>query len=174
MRHCYNILCFAIAATVQSPTVRADAPLAPPARQELCSPSGSYCVVLNPGSSAQAFHVFPDGRREFVWSVPGWHRYPLVLDDGEHFISDCQSLLVPDSPSVDPEYVLLTVYYRGNVTTQVRLREVLANIHSLQPTSSHVTWGRCAGVTPMGELILKTVEKRMLFLNINTGELVWR
>jgi hypothetical protein len=146
--------------------LEADSPLRPPAKFTVCSPNHAFCAVADP--AAGSVSVLARGASFPVWSLKGWHRQIFLADDGDHLVIGPEGLdLLPlETRPGDP---LLVFMKRTAVVRVVPVGELFARVSSLPRTASHYAWGRIAGISARGQLVVQLVNGRRLAYNVFTG-----
>ncbi len=146
----------------------ADSPLPPPARSTVCSPSKMYCVDFVPNQGGVAFQIEKDGKRRELWRVSDWQRIAYVSDDGTHLAACYGGVnLIPQDYS--PELVMVSIFEKGKLTHEIRLKDIISKFAALQKTVSHYDWGSCDGLSPNGMLRVNTIENNALSIDLTTG-----
>lgn len=149
-----------------------DAPLRPPTPIIVCSNSGAFCLLSDPKSGAQAYRVRPDGSRQPLWSIPGWHRIVFLADDGRHAVTGYDGVLLPLNYSADVS--LLTFWRDGSRIRAVPLSGLVKDLRKLQRTASHYRWGSYVGFNASGNFVVSTVERDSVAFDVTTGKEVGR
>lgn len=119
----------------------ADAPLPPPGPVTTKSANGQFMVSSIPEKGTTVIEM-KTGR--VLWSTPGWHRWPIVSDDGEFLLVNYGSLLPLDFKA---DEVVLTVWRKGIKHRVVRLKELVPDKSKLARTASHYFWGEVVGIS---------------------------
>jgi hypothetical protein len=163
---------FLVVAAVAGPAAsRADAPLQPPHRYTLCSPSKRFCVTSDP--AAGTFAHAPGKPDEPLWSIPRWFRVVYLADDPEVLVTGYDGVnLVPRRSPGTVE--LLTFWHRGKAVRAYRLDELVTDLRRLQKTASHYNWGRYLGFDSDGNFRLTTVEGFTLIFDPRQAKLIRR
>lgn len=172
-----NVVRVVLASALMYPVImvqmaRADAPLPPPMKHELCSSSGRFCAVSDPATmETTIYSLAPDGSRQEHWVMPGWFRVLYVADDGEHVVTGYNGVnLLPID--YDPEEVLVSFYDRGRLLRSLTLRALVPDLSKLQRTISHVYWGHYLGFDADGYFVVELVDGRTMRFDVTTGEVI--
>ena len=150
---------------------RADAPLPPPERSTLCSPSRLFCVTTDPSEGTWAHHPGRGLRTEALWSVPRWFRRLWLADDPELLVTgyDGGELVPLRSPGATE---VLTFWRHGRPLRVWRLAELIDDLGRLDRTASHYRWGGYLGFDAEGRFRVRTVEGQELVFDPATGTIV--
>jgi hypothetical protein len=125
------------------PAIRADAPLPPPQRYEVQSPSRKYVATLDPKTGVE---VRASNSAAVLWRSKVWSRVAFLLDDGEHFVTGYSGMnLIPLDYSKD--LVLLSFWKRDQKIRDVTVSELFPDTRVLRRTASHYHWGSITGLT---------------------------
>jgi hypothetical protein len=147
----------------------ADAPMPPPALVITCSLSRSVCAESDPASRITRVVRQSDGA--LLWSIPGWHRWLLVSDDGRS-MAICNDLmnLVPRNADMSRE--VMHFYSQGIPVHTLRLADLLEDLSQLQRTASHLAWAESISVNSADQLVLRLVTGKTVMFSMNTGQRV--
>ena len=129
------LLCLAVLALLGStlPSL-ADAPLPPPSVVEVSSPDGSFRAVADP--KKEQVVVFRHSDTAPIWSLPGWHRWFFLANDGDHLILGPDGLnLLP--LQVDGSQPLIVFMRRTEKVRVVTVGEIFPGLRGLQQTAAH-------------------------------------
>ncbi len=109
------------------------------------------------------------GRTTWLWSmdgafVPGW-----LSNDGEHFVAGYEgvNLLLAN---FQRDQVMLSFYRRGQLISQVRLNQLIADFSKLQSAGPNYRWANYVEMNACRYLALETVEGRKLLFDVKTGK----
>jgi hypothetical protein len=145
----------------------ADAPLRPPSPITVCSSSGRYCLLSDPRDGTRAYRVRPNGTREPLWSIPGWHRFAFLADDGRHAVTGYDGPLLPLNFS--PDVPVFKFWRDGSSVRIVSLSALVRDLGKLKRTASHYTWGNFVGFNAAGRFVVATVERPSVAFDVETG-----
>jgi hypothetical protein len=148
---------------VSSVNVWADAPPRPPARHEARSPDNRIAAISDPLTGTKIVEV-ATGKE--LWSMPGWHRWLVVSNDGKHLATGSYGLVPREIP---PYLVLIRFWNQGKVLKAVSLQNLFPDKSVLKQTVSHYYWGSVEGLNDRNELLVATVDGRKLRFNMATG-----
>jgi hypothetical protein len=156
---------------VWATTARADEPLPLPERHEVCTSGRRFCAESDPKSAVTSVFATADRRRP-LWTIPGWHRYLWISEDGQTLVTGYPggNLLSRD---YQPGDALVTFHRHGPALRQVVVRtvtvaELIADRSKLRRTASHYLWGDLIGWE--GErFCVKTVEREVC-IDSRTGD----
>jgi hypothetical protein len=147
----------------------ADQPLGPPSVKTTCSNSGAYCALAD--SARNTTQLFDKRSAKQLWSIPGWHRWVFVADDGRSMAVgyDGMNLLPMDVRMNEP---VLRFYHQGKLTRTLKLSYFYANQKAMTQTVSHWAWVRTIAEEAPGELDVALVDGRHLRFNMRTGDAI--
>ena len=156
----------------------ADTPLSPPSPRIECSPNGTVCIEMKPGSDGRVYRKSASGEQTRLWVMPGWHRAAFVSDDGRHLVK-CYSGLNLVPVNYDPDMSLVEVWRQGALTHRLSLRTVVGDLSAVPRTSSHYAWGSCRGFESETRFVLAVdtydadgdLIWRKLVLDVSSGQL---
>jgi len=149
-------------------SVRADSPLPPASLTEVSSPDGSFRAVADP--TTDRVSVFKRGTTEPVWSLPGWHRWVFVANDGDHLVIGPDSLnLLP--VGVREDAPLLVFMHRTRRVHAVTVGQLFPGLRGLRPTASHLAWGSVVGISQANRLMIELVDGRHLEFDVSDGRI---
>lgn len=150
-------------------TVLADTPLPSPERLEVCSANKIVCAVSDPvanetvASSAKS--------REVLWTLPGWHRWLFVSDDGMSVVVGYSGMnLVP--VEVTLEEPVLFFYRRGKLIRSTRLGDLYKHISQLPRTASHLAWANGGEFNDSNQFVVTLAYGRRVAFSPDTGQVV--
>jgi hypothetical protein len=145
----------------------ADAPLASPEKHTVCSPAGSICATSDPASRQTV--VVAQHRKKTLWTLPGWHRWLFVSDDGESVIVGYAGVnLVPVDVSLnEPVFIF---YHRGKRVRTVTLGELYQRKEQMRPTASHYAWTQGASLNKANQLVVTLVNGKTVAFAAKTGK----
>ncbi|UWX03895.1 hypothetical protein H1235_15710 [Pseudoxanthomonas sp. NC8] len=146
---------------------RADEPLPPPARTTTCSPSGNFCAVSDPVQNITL--LSRSGSDRILWSIPGWHRWLFLSDDGESFVVGYSGMnLVPmDVTLAEP---VLFFYNRGRLVRTVKLGELYPDRSQLLRTASHYAWADIRGFNKVNQLVVDLADGKRVAFSAKAGQ----
>ena len=164
MRYCSVIL---LALCAIGCNARADTPLSPPEKFTVCSPTGNVCATSDPGSNSTV--VSTQRPKKILWTIPGWHRWLLVSDDGESVIVGYAGVnLVPVDVSLnEPVFIF---YHRGKRVRTVTLGELYQRKEQMRPTASHYAWTQGASLNKANQLVVTLVNGKTVAFAAKTGK----
>lgn len=147
--------------------VFADEPLRPPHLHIQCSPSGAFCASSDPAKDTTSLVSVATG--QVLWSIPGWHRWLFVSDDGESVVigHDGMNLVPLDVSLAEP---VLFFYNRGHLMHTVRLGDLYQSKAQLQRTVSHFAWAHDPGFNGSNQLIVHLVDGKQIAFDSRTGQ----
>ncbi len=147
----------------------ADEPLPPPNRHTACSPSLKFCASSDPATATTTQHA--KGSSKALWTIPAWHRWLLVSDDGESLVAgyDGMNLAQVDVTLKEP---MFTFYHRGRLVRRVTLGELYRHKSQLQRTVSHLAWMRVAAFNGANQFVVELVDERKIAFDPRTGRQV--
>jgi hypothetical protein len=145
----------------------ADEPLPQPSEVIACSASGDFCATSNPLQKVTS--VRHKGAEDVLWTLPGWHRWLFVSNDGESVVVGYDGMnLVPQNSTLDVP--VLFFYHHGRLVRTVKLSDLYQRKSQLNKTASHFAWVRQASLNASGRLILELVDGRKAAFAAETGE----
>ena len=144
----------------------ADEPLPAPETKVVCSASGKFCVTSD--LDAQATFLRVKSTRKLLWSVPGWHRWIFVSDDGQTIAIgyDGMNLVPRDVTLSEP---IIYVYNNGRLVRTVVLGDFFKSVSELTPTVSHYAWGSIQGFNRSNQLVVALVNGTYAAFSARTG-----
>jgi hypothetical protein len=145
----------------------AGALLRPPSPITVCSSSGRYCLLSDPKAGTRAYRVRPNGTRDPLWSIPGWHRFAFLADDGRHAVTGYDGPLLPLNFS--PDVPVFRFWRDGSSVRIVSLSSLVRDLGKLKRTASHYTWGNFVGFNAAGRFVVATVERPSVAFDVETG-----
>jgi hypothetical protein len=147
--------------------VYADSPLRPPSDFRICDHFTNYCAHLSTTEGTTVYRITGKFQSEELYSVEGWHRDAHLSPDGRYFVAGFDGLnLVPQD--VSPEQIMVSIFDRGKLVHEVRLKQLFNSLDSLRRTISHLEWGWIGGVTT-DAVILETTEGDA-YIKLETGK----
>jgi hypothetical protein len=147
-------------------TARGDAPLPPPSKITVTSPSGRIRAVSDPKAGTR---VEDANSHKLLWSLPDWHRALFVADDGKHLVTEYDGLnLIPTDFSDD--LVLFTFWREGSKLREIRVRDFVPDHRILRQTASHYYWGIVYGIDAQGLLKVERADGKIFFFDVTTGK----
>lgn len=165
MRHCVAPLILFLA--LGGPA-SADEPLRPPHLHTECSASGTFCATSDPAKEATLVASISG---EVLWSIPGWHRWLFIANDGESVVIGYDGMnLVPVDVSLDEP--VLFFYNRGELMRTVRLGDLYQSKTQLRRTVFHFAWAHIHGFNGSGQLIVELVNGKEVAFSAKTGKRV--
>ncbi len=162
-----NLLLFALVVTFST---LADMPPPPPSDLEVWSENEKYVATLKyEENKTSIFRVSPDGSREKMWEMDGWFRWTQLSNDGEYLAIPYRGAnLIP--VDYDKEEIMLTLVQRGQITTTIRLVDLIEKFSNLRRTVSHYSWGSYVGFNEENEFVIDTVENNRFLVPPKDGE----
>ncbi len=144
-------------------TALADAPLQPAERKVNCSPNGNFCATSDPLEKVTVIKG-----DSVSWTVPGWHRWLFVSDDGESVVIGYEGMnLVPIDVSLEEKVIFF--YHRSNFLRAVKLRDLYLDKSQLKQTASHLAWGSIAGFNHANQLVVELVTGSKVAFSAKSG-----
>jgi hypothetical protein len=145
----------------------ADEPLPAPETKVVCSASGKFCVTSDFDAQATFLRSKPTGK--LLWSVPGWHRWIFVSDDGQTIAIgyDGMNLVPRDVTLSEP---IIYIYNNGKLVRTVVLGDFFKCISELTPTVSHYAWGNIQGFNRSNQLVVALVDGTYAAFSAHTGK----
>jgi hypothetical protein len=142
---------------VLSASAYADEPLRPPTFQRFSSPNREVVAYATPGADTR---VVNSASGEVLWRIPRWTRLLYLSNDGAHAAEVYSGLnLIPLDSTLD--FVLVTLWTRGEKSGEVTLRELVASMSVVPRTVSHLYWGRVNGFADNNELIVERFDGKV-------------
>lgn len=115
----------------------ADTPLTLPQAQTACSPSRRICARTDPAAGTTIARN--EETHELLWSIPGWHRWVLIADDGKTaVIGYAGRNLVPLDVSLSEP--VLEFYSAGKLVHAVTLGELYRRREDMSRGTSRYAW----------------------------------
>jgi hypothetical protein len=145
----------------------ADAPLPPRKTKVVCSASEKFCVTSD--LEAQSTFLWEKSTGKRLWSVPGWHRWVFVSDDGQSIAIgyNGMNLLARNVTLSEP---IIYLYNDGQLVRTVILGEFFKSISELRPTVSHYAWGSILGFNRANQLVVTLVSGTDVAFSALSGE----
>lgn len=129
--------CLALMALLIAAPALADAPLPAPETVTVCSSNGLACATSDPVAGVTS--VPSPTSMQKPWTIPGWHRWLFVTDDGVSLVVGHSGMnLVP--ADVSRSEPVLLFYNREVLSRAVTLGDLYAETSGLQRTVSHFVW----------------------------------
>lgn len=146
------------------PKLSADTPLPPPEFVRQASMDFKFAAESDPKTNETIVRDNYRERGKILWKFPRWFRRFQVSYDGDVIVAETNYLnLLPPEIAQD-DYVLLTFIVRGKVTREITLKQLLGSRSTLQPTASHLMWGRgLYGIDKNGFVFVDTVAGYFIF-----------
>jgi hypothetical protein len=145
--------------------VFADEPLGPPSKFTAESPNGSIVAVADPAVGSVSIRSARSDQE--LWSIPGWHRWVFVADDGLHAVIGYDGMnLIPVDFS--DSLVLFTFWSEGRKVREVTLREFVPSRSILKRTVSHYYWGGIERIDH-GELLVQRADEKVFRFRLTDG-----
>jgi hypothetical protein len=162
MKYCLAILLlFSIAGHS-----RADAPLPAPEILTFCSANKQFCAVSDPVK--RITRVSSKRFDKTLWSIPGWHRWVILSNDGESMVIAHSGInLVPSDVTLREP--VLRFYSRGQLVRAVTLGDLYKTKSELVPTVSHFAWVRAVGFNKANQLVVELVSGKKVAFAARTG-----
>lgn len=104
------------------------------------------------------------------WTIPGWHRWIFVSNDGVSVAvgHDGMNLLPLDVTLREP---VLRFYRRGVLMRTVTLGDLYSRKSQLQRTESHLAWCEgTSGVNRADQLVIDLVNGKRVAYGLGTGQ----
>ena len=148
--------------------VHADSPLPSPEVLTVCSLTKQFCAVSDPTSNTT--HVYSQFSQKTLWSIPGWHRWLFVSNDGASVVVGYEgmNLVAEDVELTQP---VLFFYFRGELVRTVTLRDLYQRKSQLLHTVSHYAWVNSIGYNKANQLVVELVDGKRLAFTANNGQL---
>ena len=146
---------------------RADTPLPPPAVKVSTSSGGTVRAVSDPRTNTTRIEVIATGK--LLWTLPGWHRWVRVSDDGRHAVTEYGNLIPVDH---DAGMVLITLWREGKKVREVTLKELVPAPAVLKRTASHYHWGDVEQIDAQGRLAVRRADGQLFRFDMETGSRV--
>jgi hypothetical protein len=147
-------------------TARGDAPLPPPGKVTVTSPSGRIRAFSDPKTGTR---VEDANSHKVLWSLPDWHRRFFISDDGKHLVTQYDGLnLIPTDFTDD--LVLFTFWREGRKLREIRVRDFVPDHRMLQRTASHYYWGTIYSIDAQGRLKVERADGKIFFFDVTTGK----
>ena len=144
----------------------ADAPLRPPRNQITCSASGEFCATAD--LETQSTFLWLKSTGKVLWSVPGWHRWIFVSDDGQTIAVGYEGMnLVP--PDVTLSEPVIHLYHDAELVRTVVLGDLFKSTSELPRTVSHRAWGSIQGFNRSNQLVVRLVNDTYAAFSAHTG-----
>lgn len=146
----------------------ADTPLPPPEKHTACSPAGNICAMSDPVSKRTIVSAQQPEKK--LWTIPGWHRWLLVSNDGESVVVGYAGVnLVPtDATLKEPVF---SFYHRGKPIRIVTLGDLYQRKAQMRLTASHYAWTQGAGFNKANQLIVELIDGRTIAFAAKTGRM---
>lgn len=109
--------------------------------------------------------------RQFeLWSMDGCHEMLALTNDGERLVTgfNTEGRAILGS---HPDLVILTVFEKGKMVREMRLRDLLPDDESLPEVDSLGVWGRYRRINPAGYYIIETIGNETVLFNVEKGEI---
>ncbi len=107
--------------------------------------------------------------QKMLWSIPGWHRWLFVSDDGESTVVGYSGMnIVP--ANVTLKEPVLFFYSRGKLVRTVALGELYRSKSELVRTMSGYSWVRSIGFNKANQLAVELTTGKTLAFAANTGQ----
>lgn len=105
-----------------------------------------------------------------LWKFPRWFRAFQLSNDGNALVAETDYLNLLPSNIAEDTYPLLTFIVRGKVVREITVKQLVGSRSNLQPTSSHLLWGRgLYGIDRNGSAFVDTVIGFFIF-DAHTGK----
>jgi hypothetical protein len=126
----------------------------------------TFCAVSDPDKKITL--ISAKNSKKILWSIPGWHRWLLVSNDGESIVIGYPGLnLVPYNVSLkDP---VMHFYHRGKRVRSVLLGEIYRDINEMRETVSHRVWLESLSINKANQLILVLPSNKKIAYQLKTG-----
>src|SRR5688500_17637635 len=145
----------------------ADSPLPPPEKLTGCSHARKLCATSDPATDVTL--VSPQASGHDPWTIPGWHRWLFVSDDGESVVVGYGGMnLVPvDVTLAEP---VLFFYNKGKLVRTVTLGDLYKRKSQLSRTVSHFAWADIPGINQANQLVVELVNGKKVAFAASTGQ----
>jgi len=165
------LLFLAIFVVTKSP---ADTPLPPPEFATQASIDFRFVAESDPKTNETIVYRQNRGPdREVLWKFPRWFRAFRLSNEGDALIAETDYLNLLPSSIANDSYPLLTFIVRGKVIREITIKQLLGSRSNLQPTASHLLWGRgLYGIDRNGFAFVDTVVGFFIF-DARTGKCVF-
>lgn len=145
----------------------ADTPLPPPKALTTCSPAGTVCAISDPATSLTV--VSPRAPQQQAWTIPGWHRWLFVSDDGKSVVVGYAGMnLVPRGVTL--EEPVLFFYNKGSLVRTVTLGDLYTHKSQMRLTVSHLSWAHIPGINQANQLVVTLADGRTVAFAASTGQ----
>lgn len=156
------VVLIAVAASVAN----ADSPLPPPKRIVRCSSHHTYCAVSDPITNTTV--IGRAGSHKVLWSIPGWHRWLYVSNDGRSAVLGYGGInLVPKDVTLQEP--VLFFYNAGRLARSVTLGDLYKSKSQLHETVSHFVWVNEVTVNSSDQLTLELIDGTKRVFAIDSG-----
>lgn len=154
-----------VAALLVAPAF-ADSPLPTPETLTVCSPTGNLCAKSDPATKTTL--VSSPTSLQKPWTIPGWHRWLFVSDDGESVVVEYEGMnLLPVDVTLGEQ--VLFFYNSGKLMGVVTLGDLYDHTSQLKPTVSHFAWAHTLGINSDNQLVVELVDGRKVAFAADTG-----
>jgi hypothetical protein len=157
----------------------ADTPLPPPQVTTAISRNLEFEAESSPQTNETIVYRQNRGPRggsargEPLWKFPRWFRAFQISNDGSVIVAEDDYLNLLPSDVARDDYVLLTFIVRGRVVREITVKQLLGSHSKLEPTASHLSWGRgLYGIDDNGFVLVDTVVGFFIF-DAHTGKCIF-
>lgn len=149
--------------------VFADSPMGSPKKVTVCSTSGEYCAVSDPGTGETTLKR--RGEASPLWTVSGWYSWLLVTDDGNRIIIGYPGLnLIPKDMGMDAD--VFRIYGPTGLVKSIALGDLYQSKDQLSETESHYAWEKAVYIDMKGHLVVEREDSQMKTFDPSTGVLI--
>lgn len=144
----------------------ADSPLVAPKRHTVCSSSGTVCAISDPRANDTRVVHRPSGKT--LWSIPGWHRWLFLSNDGMSLAIGYAGMnLIPADSSMD--LPVIHFYREGRLLRALQLSDLYRSRSQLPRTASHLQWVEAIRVNNTNQLVLHLITGEIAAFSMQTG-----
>lgn len=145
----------------------ADTPLTPPEMRTVCSRSGKICATSDPTTNLTV--VTSKSSQQKPWTIPGWHRWLFVSDDGRSLVVGYGGMnLVPIDVSLQEP--VLFFYHDAKLVRTVTLGDLYKRKSQLTRTASHLAWVETLGINQANQLVVRLINGDEVAFDVSTGQ----
>lgn len=164
----HRVLLLLVASCI-CPFASADAPLAAPKKYTECSSSKKICATSDPKKNIT--HIFAIDSKKILFSIPGWHRWLIVADDGKSVVVGFDGLnLVP--ADVTLQEPVLFIYNQGKLVRSVNLGDLYQSKSQLIRSSSHLYWVRTIVFNQSNQLVVSLANMKEIVFDSKSGKIL--
>lgn len=146
------------------------APSTPPLPETYYVPSKRENCQAEINAEHKTVLVRERGKAEILWQYPGWRRSLLLFDCHHAAIFHVGRLL--SAGDITGNRIIISFVKDGQLIRTWSLQDLIFDLRNLTPANNYWRWGETNGIDQNGRLTLETVEKRRLYFDPSTGNLV--